>query len=98
MPGIQRILVRMDRSAGRDAAVLAHATIVFLDDQGANGLFDCWAYVGQYGSCTRDWVMSATRNADTSEAAAAIAQWRSEGPDRSTQDVRFKVYERMPRS
>ena len=82
---------------GEDASILSHATIVFLDDQERDGSLGCWAYIGQHGTCSRNWVLKETRNATAEEAAAAIHQWRSEGPDREPDKFRLRVLQRMSR-
>lgn len=56
----------------------------------------CWHYIGQHGGACLRYIMAATRPATPEEAAEAIAQWRSEGPDRSPQDVALVVRQRAP--
>jgi hypothetical protein len=61
-----------------------------------DGSVTIWERVGQHGSAALGRLIATTRPATAAEAAAAIRQWRSEGPDRSEAEWPLILRRRCP--
>jgi hypothetical protein len=96
-PITEEILVRMyrskfDRSLNDDMAVIIWPYEAFTYEVGPCTL---WQRMGQHGTCDLWAMQRLTRPATPDEAMRAIAQWRSEGPDRTPADIQFVIRQRV---
>ncbi len=56
----------------------------------------CWGYVGQHGGADLAGWIRETRPATPAECAAALRQWRYEGPGRGEAECPVRILVRRP--
>lgn len=93
MPAAEPVLIRMPRDGSQP-----FAEIVWPLEPASStpGDVTCWGYIGQHSAADLTAWVAETRPATAEEQAAALRQWRGEGPDRSETDYPIRVLRRAP--
>jgi hypothetical protein len=92
------VLARMYRNQRDRDSVAGMAVLVWpLEIADYHGReVSAWFRIGQHGGVDLRGLLDATRPATEAEAAEALAQWRSEGPDRDPESCPLLLRKRCP--